>query len=250
MTGTTPARVRLLNASFDPLTSDELVDNVMRDVRDAHRGWVATVNVAVLMQMRQDEVLQRFVDRARWVVADGQPLVWQSRVGARSQTLPERVVGVELVHPICRRAAADGVGVYLLGSSSQVVSTLAAELLGRYPGLTLHWSDGYFGAEEAADRARRIAESGARILFVGMGVPRQERFIEQQWDHMGVTTAIGVGGSFDVLAGARHRAPRWMQRSGLEWSFRLVQEPRRLGRRYLTTNAQYLRVLVRERRRP
>lgn len=244
---TRPERVALLNAAFDPLTADDLIDRVMEDVRHGQRGWVATVNVAILMMMRQDERLQRFVDRARWVVADGQPLVWQSR--AISTPLPERVVGVELVDPICRRAEAEQVGVFLLGGTSEVITTLAGDLRRRYPRLSLHHEDGYFTATEAPERARRIADSKAGILLAGMGVPRQERFIEDHWDDLGVTVAIGVGGSFDVLAGLRRRAPAWMQRSGLEWTFRLVQEPRRLARRYVTTNAQYLWALARQGRR-
>lgn len=247
---TTPRtdRVTLLNASFDPLTLDDVVDNVIRDVTLGVRGWVATVNVAVLMQMRGDPQLQRFVDRARWVVADGQPLVWQSRV-ARTP-LPARVVGVELVDPLCARAAREEIGVYLLGATSEVVQTLAADLRRRYPQLKLHCSDGYFTDEDAAARAEDVAASGAQILFVGMGVPRQEKFIEQQWHHLGVNSAIGVGGSFDVLAGLRRRAPLLVQQMGLEWAFRLAQEPRRLARRYITTNAQYLAALLRTARRP
>lgn len=251
MTGagtTRPERVALLNAAFDPLTTEELIDHVMADVRRGRRGWVATVNVAILMMMRQDQRLQRFVDQARWVVADGQPLVWQSRVAGTP--LPQRVVGVELVDPICRRAEAEGVGVYLLGGTSEVSTALAADLRRRYPRLSLHHRDGYFTADEAPERARHIAGSRAGILLVGMGVPRQERFIEDHWDELGATVAIGVGGSFDVLAGLRRRAPTWMQRSGLEWTFRLVQEPRRLARRYVTTNAQYLWALARESRAP
>lgn len=242
-----PGRVTLLNGSFDTLTSDELIERVMGDVRDGQRGWVATVNVAILMMMRNDRRLQRFVERARWVVADGQPLVWHSRVAGTP--LPERVVGVELVDPICSRAETEQVGVFLLGGTSEVVTTLATDLQQRYPQLSLHHADGYFTSEEAPERARRIADSHAAILLVGMGVPRQERFIEDYWNELGATVAIGVGGSFDVLAGLRRRAPLWMQRSGLEWTFRLVQEPRRLGRRYVTTNAQYLWALARQGRR-
>jgi N-acetylglucosaminyldiphosphoundecaprenol N-acetyl-beta-D-mannosaminyltransferase len=114
----------------------------------------------------------------------------------------------------------------------------------RHPGLDVRgWADGYFDADQAQARARAVAESGAELLFVAMGVPRQEYFIEEQWEHLGARIVIGVGGSFDVIAGLRKRAPVLIQRAGLEWAYRLAQEPRRLFRRYLVTNSQFLALM-------
>jgi N-acetylglucosaminyldiphosphoundecaprenol N-acetyl-beta-D-mannosaminyltransferase len=230
-------RISLLNGRFDSLTLTQTVDAVFERLNAGQRGWLCTVNVAILMMMRGDKRLQGFVDRAALVVADGQPLIWCAPWLDRP--LPERVAGVDLVHALCEKAAREGRGVYLLGATGEIVTTLALSLRERYANLHLECSDGYFGPDEAADRADRVRASGAEILFVGMGVPRQEHFIEEQWDRLGVGMAIGVGGSFDVLSGLRSRAPGWVQRIGMEWFFRLIQEPRRLFMRYLVTNSQF-----------
>lgn len=140
---------------------------------------------------------------------------------------------------LCARAEVAGHSVYLLGASEAVIEGAAAQIRTMHPGLTVHHASGYFSDEQEADRVRAIAESGARYLFVGMGVPRQERFIERTADDLGATVAMGVGGSFDVISGLRRRAPEWMQGSGLEWVYRLKQEPRRLFWRYASTNAEF-----------
>ena len=168
-------------------------------------GWLATVNVSILMMMRENPRLQSFVDRATWTVADGQPLVWVSRWFGTP--LPERVTGVDLVEQICAEAETRGMGVYFLGASQPVLDALILKLSARYPRLSIGHSNGYFPATDAPLRAASIAASGASVLLVGMGVPRQEEFIETQWAQLGVKLAIGVGGSFDVLAGLRKRAP-------------------------------------------
>jgi N-acetylglucosaminyldiphosphoundecaprenol N-acetyl-beta-D-mannosaminyltransferase len=237
-------RVRILNADFDGVTLSEAVDRAATSIRTGARGYVCTVNAAVLMMMRRDPRLQRFVDRAALVVADGQPIVWTSRLAPRP--LPERIAGIDLVDALAARAAAEGFSVYLLGSRRPVVEAAATRLRAAHPRLRLAGvADGYFDAAHAGARAAAIRQSAADILIVGMGVPRQERFIEEHWQELGVHLAIGVGGSFDVMAGIRRRAPRWCQRSGLEWLWRLAQEPRRLGRRYVVTNTEFVGVVIR-----
>lgn len=234
-----PPRIQILNGRFDSLTAEETVEAVVRAIRAGERGILSTVNVAVLMTMRSDPRLQRFVERSRWTVADGQPLVWASRLWR--QPLPERVTGIDLIDLLCARAAREGIGVYCLGAEGATVRTVARVLQERHRGLALRGcADGYFGPEQAEARAQAVAQSGAELLFVAMGVPRQESFIEEQWDRLGARVVIGVGGSFDVIAGLRKRAPAFLQRAGLEWAYRLAQEPRRLFRRYLVTNSRFL----------
>ena len=220
-------KIRFLNAHFDPLTLSQTVDAVFRLLGAGQRGWLCTVNVAILMMMRTDARLQSFVDRAALVVADGQPLVWCAPWFG--QYLPERVTGVDLIDALCKRAAREGTRIYLLGATGEIIANLQVD-----------YADGYFTKDEASARADHIRASGANILFVGMGVPRQEHFLEEQWDRLGVGVAIGVGGSFDVLAGLRLRAPTWVQKIGMEWLFRTIQEPRRLFIRYLVTNTQFI----------
>lgn len=230
-------RVQVLNASIDCRTLDLCVDELVAVAQIGERGWLATVNVAILMTMRQDRELQDYVDRARWVVADGEPVVWLTRMLGR--TLPQRVTGIDLIERVCGRAQEDGLVVFFLGASEDVITAAAQATKGRYPRLKLYSADGYFNDDEALARVSAIAGAGTNFLFVGMGVPRQERFIEEHWDGLKVNVAIGVGGSFDVIGGLRRRAPLVMQRAGLEWVCRLVQEPRRLWRRYLVTGMQF-----------
>lgn len=231
--------VRVLNCDLDAATLRGATAWAREWIMDKRRGYICTVNVAILMMMRSDAKLQKFVDRAALVVADGQPLVWASRLG--SHALPERVTGIDLVDELCALAAREGFGVYLLGAKRTTIETVAERLEARHSGLEISgFADGYFDAAEASRRAEAINESGARILFVGMGVPRQEEFIGEHWDELGVELAIPIGGSFDVIAGETQRAPVWMQRMGMEWAFRLAQEPRRLWKRYLVTNTQFI----------
>lgn len=231
-------RVRLLNGRFDRLTLAQTIDAVFLLLDAGKRSWLCTVNVAILMMMRSNERLQQFVDRAALVVADGQPLIWYAFWLDRP--LPERVTGVDLIYSLCERAAQKGRRVYLLGATREVVAKAAQRLEERYANLGIDYADGYFDKEDAVARADRVRACGADILFVGMGVPRQEQFLEEQWGRLQVGIAIGVGGSFDVLAGLRSRAPAWIQRTGMEWLYRLVQEPRRLFKRYLVTNSQFV----------
>lgn len=241
-------KVRFLNADYDPLTLEQTVDRIFQLIENGKRGWLCTVNVAILMMMRSDRRLQSFVDRAALVVADGQPIVWCAPwFGKR---LPQRVTGVDLVDEICARAEKEGKKIYLLGATAEIVAKLAQRLGGRHPALRIDFADGYFSKDEAEARADRIRASASDILLVGMGVPRQEIFIEEQWGRLNVGMAIGVGGSFDVLAGLRARAPVWVQKLGMEWFYRLIQEPRRLFMRYLVTNIQFVWLVIVELLKP
>jgi N-acetylglucosaminyldiphosphoundecaprenol N-acetyl-beta-D-mannosaminyltransferase len=230
-------RVSIFNASFDPLTRDETVQAIFRAIDAGRRGWLCTVNVSTLMMMREDPWLQGFVDRAALVVADGQPLVWCAPLFGGS--LPERVTGIDLIDALCTRAAAEHRGIYCLGASAPLLRSTIARLRARHPGLRIDGADGYFDDDSAAARAEQVRASGAQVLLVGMGCPRQEAFIDAHWARLGVGMAIGVGGSFDVLGGARYRAHRWIGQLGFEWLVRLLQEPRRLARRYLVTNTGF-----------
>ncbi|MEO6361742.1 MAG: WecB/TagA/CpsF family glycosyltransferase [Caldimonas sp.] len=236
------ARVRILNGTFDALTMQEAADAVFGFLHSGRRGWLSTVNVAMLMSMRRDSALQSFVDRAAIVVADGQPLVWCAPLF--DGRLPERVAGIDLIEAVCTRAENAQVGVYLLGSTTPLLGRAMANLGSRYPNLRIDGSDGYFALEEEEARADAIAATHSAILLVGMGSPRQEEFIQRQWNRLGVGVAIGVGGSFDVLAGHRFRAPLPLRRAGLEWLVRLVQEPTRLLPRYLISNSLFSWLII------
>ena len=238
-------RISILNSSFDPLTTQETVEWAMQLIQSGQRAYICTVNVAILMMMRSNPRLAEFINKAGLIVADGQPLVWTSQW--LDKALPERVTGVDLIDALAAKAEQEGLGIYLLGATSEAIADAAYSLQSKYPHLKIcGFDDGYFSASEAEKRVAAIRQSGAHILIVGMGVPRQEIFLEEHWANLGVNLAIGVGGSFEVLAGRKKRAPLWMQQAGLEWLFRLLQEPGRLWKRYLVTNSQFIYELLRE----
>ena len=238
----TPRKATILNAGFHCVSIAQVASCVEDHISSGRRGWICTVNVSYLMAMRSHPQLQAHVDAAFLTIADGQPIVWASRLmGPR---LPERAAGVDVLERLCDISSQRGYSVFLLGSTEENVAAASNQLRLMHPGLVIHTHNGYFRDCDAGAVADRIRESGATMLFVGMGVPRQEMFINTQWDRLGVAVAMGVGGSFDVLSGRLTRAPRWMQKYGLEWTHRLRQEPFRLFRRYLVTGGQFAALIA------
>ncbi|MFB2934269.1 WecB/TagA/CpsF family glycosyltransferase [Aerosakkonemataceae cyanobacterium BLCC-F154] len=238
-------RLPILNGYFDHVTIDETVDWATQWIKSGCRGYICTVNVAILMMMASDRRLQKFINKAALVVADGKPIVWASRW--LSRPLPERVTGIDLIDALAKQSEQENFSIYLLGAKKAVIETVAARLQAKYPKLKISGvADGYFSPDEAPERVKEIRESGANILLVGMGVPRQEFFLEQYWSDLGVNLGLGVGGSFEVIAGQKKRAPKFMQELGLEWFYRLFQEPRRLWKRYLITNSRFIYCLLAE----
>lgn len=229
----TTARVTLYGIDVDAVTVDETLAWVASTIAEGRRGKVVTLNTTGLMLAERQPFFRRFVAEADLVVADGQPLVWLSPLFGHR--LPARVAGIDLIERLAEQAARSHHSIYLLGAEQDTVATAAAELQHRHPGLEIAGSHHGFLGDGANEVALAIGNSGAAILLVGMGSPRQEEFIDTYWDQLGVNIAIGVGGSFEVLANRLVRAPRWMQRLGLEWAFRMLQEPRRLTRRYADT---------------
>ncbi|MEO1791445.1 MAG: WecB/TagA/CpsF family glycosyltransferase [Cyanobacteria bacterium J06629_19] len=235
---TLPRKKPILNARFSDVTLKETADLSIERIKQEKRDYICTVNVSILMAMRKSKQLRRFIERAPLIVADGQPIVWASHW--LNRPLPERVTGIELIEELALRAEQEGIGLYLLGSTSDLIATAARSLQSRYPNLQVDYHDGYFSLEQPEDIVEDINRSKAKILLVGMGVPRQEVFLEQNWEALSVNLAMGVGGSFDVISGAKERAPIWVQEVGLEWFYRFLQEPQRLGMRYLTTNSRFV----------
>jgi N-acetylglucosaminyldiphosphoundecaprenol N-acetyl-beta-D-mannosaminyltransferase len=179
------------------------------------------------------------------VVADGQAVVWASRV--LRAPLPERVAGIDLFMRLLAEAEPRGIPVYFLGAKKDVLDTMIGEVRSRFPALPIAGHrNGYFEDAEQEAVADAIHASGAHLLFLGMTSPKKEIFTAAYGKRTGVYVVHGVGGSFDILAKVTKRAPRVWQRLGLEWLYRLLQEPRRLARRYLTTNAAFLAMTARE----
>lgn len=239
------SRRDVLGIPLDALTMAQAVDRCTAAVDRGNYLSVGMVNAAKVMSMRRSTELRRAVTGCGVVLADGQSVVWASRLlGA---PLPERVAGIDLFYRLLAEAARRSYRVYFLGAQADVLVCLLAEVRASYPGLVVAGAhDGYFSPDEDSAVAAEIRESGADLLFVGMSSPRKELFLNRWGQHTGVSVAHGVGGSFDVLAGLTRRAPLWWQDHGLEWLYRTLQEPARLGRRYLTTNASFIALVARE----
>ena len=206
---------------------------------------ISVVNAAKLVHMRHDEHLRRAVLGADLVLADGQSVVWAGRL--LRQPLHERVTGIDLFLDLLDRAERHGYTVYFLGGMPPVLQTMLARLRERYPRLRVcGHRDGYFPVEESGAVAEQIRAADPDLLFVGMSSPRKEIFLETWGEHIGARVRHGVGGSFDIVAGLTRRAPASWQRLGLEWLYRVKQEPRRLWKRYLTTNVVFLWLLARD----
>jgi N-acetylglucosaminyldiphosphoundecaprenol N-acetyl-beta-D-mannosaminyltransferase len=196
---------------------------------------IGVVNAAKIVNMRRESVLRESVLASDLIVADGMSVVWASRL--LGQPLPARVNGTNLFEKLLALADREGYGVYLLGATPEVLSELLDRLRVRHPALRIVGSHhGFFADDEAERVALDVSRSGADLLFVGITSPKKEVFMARWGSTMKVGICHGVGGSFDVLAGRVRRAPVGWQRLGLEWLFRLLQEPGRLWRRYLTTN--------------
>ena len=246
MTAAAPARVRVLGCEIDPLTMEETVARCDELVLAGGFAQHMAINAAKLVALRDDDRLREIVNRCELVNADGQAVVWASRLlGA---PLPERVAGIDLMLELFGLAERRGWPVYVLGARADVLDTAVRELRGAIRS----WSSpatatATSARTEAGDVCREIRDSGARILFVAMSTPRKEYFLGEHGPSLGVPLVMGVGGAIDVVAGVTRRAPRAWQRLGLEWLYRLLQEPRRMLGRYARTNTRFLWLVARER---
>lgn len=228
-------RVLLGSTFVDQVDFEQSVENVRGFLRSGRSHQVVTVNLDFLSIAERNPQFRETINGADLAVADGMPLVWLSRL--RGQPLPERVTGVELVDACCEIAEETGQGVFLLGAGPGVADAAAQRLQERHPGLRIVGTYtppmGPIKRKENARMVRMVREAAPGFLFVALGAPRQDLWIRTHLEELNVPVAMGVGCTFDLLAGVSNRAPSWMQAAGLEWAFRLMREPRRLWRRYL-----------------
>jgi exopolysaccharide biosynthesis WecB/TagA/CpsF family protein len=236
----------LLGLSFDPVTMETAVARCLdfcRASRTSHT--VITANASHLCMMRRDPELARACRAGHLILADGMSVLWSLRASGRQ--IPERVTGVDLMARLLAAADQHRLRVYFLGATREVVTALVERTRAQYPGIEITgYNDGYFGPLEHLRLVEVIRASGADMLFVGMPTPLKETWCERHRERLNIPVIVGVGGSFDVLAGFIRRAPRWMQLLGLEWFWRLLMEPRKLWKRYLTTNSEFLWLAGRE----
>ncbi len=234
-------RVTFFGASIDAITLEMTVAAVLSAIEQRRMIKHSVVNVAKLVNMQADGGLRDSVNGCNIINADGIGVVWGARfLGIR---IPERVAGIDLMLRLCSLGAQRGFQPFLLGATREVVEKAANRLCETTPGLELAgYRDGYFWGEEESV-IKEIKNSKADMLFVAISSPKKEYLIDKYAHQLEVPFIMGVGGSFDVIAGKVKRAPMWMQKVGLEWCFRLTQEPRRMWRRYLLSNLRFVWML-------
>jgi N-acetylglucosaminyldiphosphoundecaprenol N-acetyl-beta-D-mannosaminyltransferase len=227
-------QIRILGAYIDRVTLDEAVQRAREFVAAGRPHQIVTVNVDFLRLAQENTEFMGVINRSELAIADGMPLVWASRW--MGDALPERVTGVELVDKCCEFAAEEGYRVFLLGGADGIPEAAAEILKSRHPRLqvagTYSPPIGEFSDEEDRKIVDMINAAQPHILLVAFGAPKQDIWIAQHRDQISVPLAVGVGGVFNFLTGRVKRAPAWMQDRGLEWLYRVLQEPRRLWRRY------------------
>lgn len=239
----------LFGLRIDGVRMDEAVDRCRQAVQTRKTVLIGVLNAAKIVNLRYDPGLQDALLDCNLLLADGQSVVWASRL--LGKPLPERVAGIDLFEQLLALAHQQRRAVYLLGAKPEVLAALEQRVNRRWPGLRIVGSHhGYFSDTEGVEIAADIGASHADMLFLGMPSPKKEIFLSRYRHVLDVPVLHGVGGSFDVLAGLTRRAPRAWQRLGLEWAYRILQEPGRLWKRYLVTNSAFIALALREAIRP
>jgi N-acetylglucosaminyldiphosphoundecaprenol N-acetyl-beta-D-mannosaminyltransferase len=244
-----PRTVPVLDVPLALTDYDRMLDWIESMVQARERGYVCVCNVHTVMASQEDEQLRVSLLESSMNVPDGQPLVWA--INSLGHSLAARVYGPELMSRSCARAASTGQRLYLYGGRNQgALVQLALNLRQRYSGVKI--VGGYspphrlLAEEEELAVAREINRARADVVWIGIGVPKQEKWMARMRPLLDAPLLIGVGAAFDFHAGLVPQAPNWVQEAGLEWAYRLAHEPRRLWRRYLRYNPRFLSAFGRQ----
>ncbi len=239
-------RVDFIGCPVDALTMSETLSRIEAFIRVRSPRRHVALNAAKFVQMAKEPGLFEAVSTADMVSADGQSIVWAARFLGRP--LPERVAGIDLMEKLVELSAAKGYRVFLFGSKQEVLERAVAHYLSKYPRLQLAgYRNGYFQPSDDTHIVAQIRDARPDILFVAFSSPKKEYWVRDHLPELGVPFCMGVGGSLDVVVGDVKRAPRWAQRSGLEWLYRFLQEPRRMWRRYLVGNVAFAWLVLKAR---
>lgn len=243
-------RVDILGTPIDNVTMNETIEMIAEAIDHNQSLNHSVVNAGKIVLMHKDPVLKESVVTADIINADGQGVVWASRF--LGQPLVQRVTGIDLMDNLVALANRKRYKIFFFGAREHVLNTVVKHYAGKYSNNIIAGSrNGYFKKSEERAIAQRIADSGAQMLFVALGSPMKEKFLFENRDLLkSVNFTMGVGGSFDVIAGIVKRAPLWMQHNGLEWLYRVYQEPKRMFMRYLIGNWKFVVLVLRHRFRP
>jgi len=233
--------VNLLGIDVFALRMKDVIDIANEHITKKEKLLLGVLNVAKIVNMHKNPGLRASIEQADLVLADGVPIVWLSRM--LGNPLPERVAGIDIMYELLKQADQKHYRVYFLGAEKKVLSKVIEIVQNNYSGVCIAgYKDGYFTEDQEQNVAEDIKGSRADVLFVAISSPKKEIFLEKWQNFINVPVCHGVGGSFDVMAGVTKRAPHWMQNYGLEWFYRLIQEPRRMWKRYLVTNSIFIKL--------
>ncbi len=242
----THKKIHILNTPIDNLNMTETMHLVDKAIQNGLQIHHVVVNAGKIVAMQQDPQLKNDVHQADIINADGQAVIWASKI--LNKPLKERVAGIDLMQNLVEMAHQKGYKIFLFGATEEVVKKVVETYRQQYgPELIAGYRNGYFTKEEEPLIAKQIADSHAQMLFVAISSPKKENFLNTHKHQLkNINFIMGVGGSFDVIAGKVKRAPLWMQKAGLEWFYRLLQEPKRMWKRYLVGNSKFIWLVFKE----
>lgn len=241
------SRIKFLNTEVDNLTMDEAVQRIEQLILSKKPSYVVTPNVDHIVKLEEDEEFQNVYKEADLILTDGMPLIWISNF--KETKIKEKVSGSDLFPKVCDLAAKKGYKVFLLGAAEGVAEKAAENLKNKYKGLNVvgTYSPSY-GFEKKEDEIKQIIEMinevKPDILAVGLGAPKQEKFLYNYRNKLNVPLSLAIGASIDFEAGNIERAPIWMQKIGLEWFYRLIKEPKRMFKRYIIEDIKIFKITL------
>ena len=246
------SRMRFMNTEIDNLTMEETLQAVDQLIQEDKSSYVVTPNVDHIVQLETSKELQDVYNNASLILTDGKPLLWIAKW--YGTPIKEKLSGSDLFPLLCDMAAKKGYRMFFLGAAEGVAAKAAKNLAKRYKGLQVVGTySPPFGFENNEDEMNKIKEmiKGAKphILVVGLGCPKQEKFMYHHCKELGVPISFGLGASLDFEAGNVKRAPKWMANHGLEWLFRITQDPRRMAKRYLVDDRKIIKLAIKYRER-
>lgn len=241
-------KITFLGSYLHPLTFEETVHKIEEMINKDIPLQHVSLNAGKMNLMEKDPSLCSIVNRADLITADGQSIVWAARY--LGHHVPERVTGIDLFRELVKLSAEKGWRVYYLGASKEVLDLVTRHDKELYPELIIAgYHHGYFSDSESLKIAKEIARSKPDLLFVAFPSPKKEIWLDTFREVLQVPFTMGVGGSFDIVAGKTKRAPAWMQRSGLEWFYRFIQEPMRMFNRYIIGNIRFVKLVWKEKQK-
>ena len=239
-------RIKFMNTYIDNLTADEAVKYIEKCIKDRKICHVITPNVDQIIRIEKDNYFKEICDNAELLLVDGHPLMWIAKY--YKKPFKEKICGSDLVPKLCEVAAKKGYSVFFLGAAPGVAAKAAENLIKEYPELNVAGTySPPLGFENDKDEIKKINDillkSKADMLFVGMGVPKQDIFIYENKDNYKIPMSFSIGGAIDFIAGKQKRAPKWISNIGMEWFYRLVNDPRRMFKRYIVDDMRIFKLV-------